>query len=204
MKNYSPFVIFISTNILSTMTSSNASSNCCICLENINKNDQRVLPCNHVFHNECYLKWESHSNSGTTACPLCREEHRNSDESNNTRNQRAFNNRRSTRFNHYMRRRRNRMQRARMRGFDIFRNLDPSYYHDNMDMDIDIDTTFKSALVAFITILVVAIPMGITLFMHETCVCKLNWNEGQLSMTQHNWLGGTTVYERPQICTMWC
>ena len=183
-----------------------SSLKCCICLEDINKNDQHILPCNHVFHNECYLKWESHSVGNTTSCPLCREEHQNSDESINTSHQRAFNNRRSARFNYYMRRR---MQRAHMRGVDVFRNLDPSYYHDNIDIDMgindfNIDTTFKSIVVAFITILAVAIPMGITLFMHETCVCKLNWNEGQVSMTQHHWLGGSTKYERPEICTMWC
>ena len=50
--------------------SENLLSECCICLENYNKNEEIViLSCNHNYHKACILKWLKDNNS----CPQCRE-----------------------------------------------------------------------------------------------------------------------------------
>lgn len=41
-------------------------SECCICFENINKNNEIPLDCGHLFHKECLLK------TNKTTCPLCK------------------------------------------------------------------------------------------------------------------------------------
>ncbi len=44
---------------------------CCICLNDINKNEKTVLlPCGHMFHWDCCLKWLQSKNT----CPVCRFE----------------------------------------------------------------------------------------------------------------------------------
>lgn len=49
------------------------NDNCVICLNNISNNDLGVakLPCNHVFHLNCFLDWNK------KICPLCRNEQLN-------------------------------------------------------------------------------------------------------------------------------
>ena len=43
--------------------------NCCICLNDIKKNDEVVkLPCNHIHHWNCCVKWLKHKSN----CPMCR------------------------------------------------------------------------------------------------------------------------------------
>jgi hypothetical protein len=44
---------------------------CSICQERVQLNENMsVLPCNHVFHYNCLVKWSDHGRN----CPLCREE----------------------------------------------------------------------------------------------------------------------------------
>ena len=44
---------------------------CCICLNDINKNEETVLlPCGHMFHWNCCLTWLKNNNT----CPMCRFE----------------------------------------------------------------------------------------------------------------------------------
>ena len=43
--------------------------NCCLCLNDIKKNDEVVkLPCNHIHHWNCCVKWLKHKSN----CPMCR------------------------------------------------------------------------------------------------------------------------------------
>jgi hypothetical protein len=45
--------------------------NCCICLSDINKEEETVLlPCGHLFHWPCVLEWLNKNNT----CPVCRFE----------------------------------------------------------------------------------------------------------------------------------
>ena len=41
---------------------------CSICFENIDKSDNKILPCGHSFHTNCVLKWFVTSDT----CPVCR------------------------------------------------------------------------------------------------------------------------------------
>ncbi|XP_048133456.1 uncharacterized protein LOC125314649 [Rhodamnia argentea] len=42
---------------------------CCICLEELNGADKVMeIPCSHLFHSRCIIKWLERNNS----CPLCR------------------------------------------------------------------------------------------------------------------------------------
>ena len=44
---------------------------CCICLNNIEKNEETVLlPCGHMYHWNCCLTWLKNNNT----CPMCRFE----------------------------------------------------------------------------------------------------------------------------------
>ena len=44
---------------------------CCICLNDVQKNEETVLlPCGHMFHWDCCLKWLKNNNT----CPMCRFE----------------------------------------------------------------------------------------------------------------------------------
>lgn len=43
---------------------------CPICLENIDKEEQVLLNCNHKFHFDCFQKWIEHNIS----CPYCRKD----------------------------------------------------------------------------------------------------------------------------------
>lgn len=45
---------------------------CSICIHTCEKNNI-VTPCNHIFHKECFHKWEKHSllTSGVVRCPNC-------------------------------------------------------------------------------------------------------------------------------------
>ena len=46
-------------------------SNCCICLNNIENNEEvNFLPCEHLFHWNCCLNWLKIKNK----CPICRLE----------------------------------------------------------------------------------------------------------------------------------
>jgi hypothetical protein len=42
---------------------------CAICLDEVNMNDIYILSCNHVYHEQCILKW--FETSKKTQCPLC-------------------------------------------------------------------------------------------------------------------------------------
>ena len=45
--------------------------NCCICLDEIAMGEQTILlPCGHMFHNNCILTWLKKNNT----CPMCRFE----------------------------------------------------------------------------------------------------------------------------------
>ncbi len=43
---------------------------CSICLNNIKTYYNGVLPCGHIFHTDCILKWIDRSNT----CPMCRQD----------------------------------------------------------------------------------------------------------------------------------
>lgn len=42
---------------------------CCICHEDVSLNDT-VLPCKHIYHNECIERWKDIN----PVCPLCQYE----------------------------------------------------------------------------------------------------------------------------------
>jgi len=45
--------------------------NCCVCLTDIKTNEDTLLiPCGHMFHNECIMSWLNQNNT----CPVCRFE----------------------------------------------------------------------------------------------------------------------------------
>ena len=46
-----------------------SENECSICLEDIHKNEEKVLMCNHKFHKKCINKWTKINN----ICPLCRK-----------------------------------------------------------------------------------------------------------------------------------
>ena len=50
-------------------TKENNVNECSICLDIINKKDEKVLSCSHVFHWKCIKKW--YYNHKT--CPICRK-----------------------------------------------------------------------------------------------------------------------------------
>lgn len=43
---------------------------CCICLEDIHKDDINVLSCNHSYHNYCLMKMLK---QGLDSCAICRQ-----------------------------------------------------------------------------------------------------------------------------------
>ena len=46
-----------------------SENECSICLEDIHKNEEKILMCNHKFHKKCINKWTKINN----ICPLCRK-----------------------------------------------------------------------------------------------------------------------------------
>lgn len=50
------------------------STECVICLEQINESDKVILKCNHIFHKECMNKWIMY-NCYRYPCPICKEEY---------------------------------------------------------------------------------------------------------------------------------
>lgn len=53
------------------------NSQCCICLNDIKKNQHiQLLDCKHKFHNACFKQWckskAEHTFAPTVTCPLCR------------------------------------------------------------------------------------------------------------------------------------
>ena len=46
-----------------------AAPECAICLEEIEKKDEKILSCNHVFHKECIDLWTQKN----PICPYCRK-----------------------------------------------------------------------------------------------------------------------------------
>ena len=40
---------------------------CCICLNDIGRHDNCMLPCNHLYHTKCILSWFHQKRS----CPIC-------------------------------------------------------------------------------------------------------------------------------------
>lgn len=52
---------------------------CVICLENITPDTSYTLPCNHVFHIECfenYFVYNYDQEANTIECPICKAEFR--------------------------------------------------------------------------------------------------------------------------------
>lgn len=45
------------------------SKECSICFNNIKSYHNGILPCGHMFHSDCILKWIERSST----CPLCRQ-----------------------------------------------------------------------------------------------------------------------------------
>ena len=47
---------------------------CTICLENLNDNHTKILPCKHILHHDCYVNLILHSftNNTNVTCPICR------------------------------------------------------------------------------------------------------------------------------------
>ena len=43
---------------------------CPVCIENVHKDDVKVLKCSHTFHHECITKWFVESD----VCPVCRDD----------------------------------------------------------------------------------------------------------------------------------
>ena len=41
---------------------------CAICLEDFEREEVVVTPCNHMFHEECIIPWVN----GNDQCPVCR------------------------------------------------------------------------------------------------------------------------------------
>lgn len=51
----------------------NETDECFICLENSKeKSNLKILPCSHVYHPECILKWFQKNKD--TQCPVCKKE----------------------------------------------------------------------------------------------------------------------------------
>jgi hypothetical protein len=46
----------------------NDNKDCSICLSSIDKNTEKELTCNHIFHDNCITEWLKNKNS----CPMCR------------------------------------------------------------------------------------------------------------------------------------
>ena len=42
---------------------------CSICLQTLNSQKIKVLPCEHTFHTDCILEWLTNTNT----CPICRK-----------------------------------------------------------------------------------------------------------------------------------
>jgi hypothetical protein len=64
---------------------------CSVCLTDINKDQDTILiPCGHLFHNDCITKWLDMNNT----CPVCRYElptdNQNNTRPNNSNNSRSM------------------------------------------------------------------------------------------------------------------
>jgi len=47
---------------------------CCICVEDFTKDSEcRETPCNHIFHDDCLMKWVE-TKLAAPDCPFCRAE----------------------------------------------------------------------------------------------------------------------------------
>jgi hypothetical protein len=58
------------TKIKKTKVVNTSTKQCCICLDKYIINDiTRILPCGHIFHNNCISVWLSEKHT----CPICRE-----------------------------------------------------------------------------------------------------------------------------------
>ena len=50
------------------ISKNNEEEECPICLDNLDINETKILPCNHIFHTLCIDTWLKRKNM----CPLCR------------------------------------------------------------------------------------------------------------------------------------
>ena len=55
-----------------TLSDNLKNDKCSICLES---SCDYILPCNHIYHETCIIKWIERQNKIT--CPLCRKEYKN-------------------------------------------------------------------------------------------------------------------------------
>ena len=63
---------------------SNHQDICCICLDDLSKNDTFQLDCSHVIHTSCLLEW---FRRGNNTCPYCKD----TGNPNNANTQNVFN-----------------------------------------------------------------------------------------------------------------
>ena len=73
IKNDLPVPFLIDKNQLDKLINSK-NDNCLICLEDFIENDQVLyLPCSHLFHSLCVLRWLLNNNK----CPICQTDYKN-------------------------------------------------------------------------------------------------------------------------------
>ena len=77
-KYFNEVIIWFLTNIIKRMNllifrkkdKSNHQDICCICLDDLSKNDTFQLDCSHVIHTACLLEW---FRRGNNTCPYCKD-----------------------------------------------------------------------------------------------------------------------------------
>ena len=86
IKNNLPKSIKIDELELKKLKDSNRG-NCIICLSDCEINDEAInLPCSHLFHEDCIIKWFSYNNK----CPLCKKAYNYTNDNNGNNEDHLF------------------------------------------------------------------------------------------------------------------
>ena len=172
-------------------TRNNSSDNCCICMENLNDNNNiKILNCGHSFHRNCINQW----NRNHPSCPLCRTSTPIITTPIITRQPRRIINEGLYLMNN------NppppeapRIIRGQIR---VQRNV---IYNDDYD-----NLTIREILLSIIIILTSLIILSLYNSTMKACLCDINWEHNQTHKTVYSWIGTSTSYSRSEMCIYIC